>query len=57
MLGSGAAAGQRPLGRVLYDYTATASNQISLRKGSTIFIVNKGDPGGWSKGEDETGFM
>ena len=45
----------RTVGRVNFDFTSTAPNQLSLRKGAMITIVQKGEPGGWSKGMDEQG--
>ena len=42
-------------GKVNFDYTAQAVNQITLKKDSIITIILKGEPGGWSKGQDETG--
>lgn len=36
--------------KVLFDYAATAENQISLKNGQIINIINYGGKGGWSKG-------
>jgi hypothetical protein len=36
--------------KVLFDYTATAENQISLKTGQIISIVLDGGKGSWSKG-------
>ena len=43
----------RTVGRANYDFAPTASNQLPLRKGAMITVIQKGDPGGWSKGTDE----
>ena len=45
----------RTVGRANFDFTPTASNQLTLRKGAMITVVQKGEPGGWSKGMDEQG--
>ena len=42
-------------GKVNFDYAAQAANQLSLRKGDIVIILQKGDPGGWSKGQDDSG--
>ena len=42
-------------GRVLYDFEAQGANQLSLKCGSIIKVLIKGEPGGWSRGEDSTG--
>ena len=36
--------------KVLFDYAATADNQINLKSGQIITVVNFGGKGGWSKG-------
>jgi len=38
--------------KVLFDYSAQAPNQISIRAGQVINIVSYGGPGGWSKAEE-----
>ena len=40
-------------GKVLYNYSAQAANQISLTAGQVINITLKGNPGGWSSGEEK----
>ena len=50
-----AAANVRIMGRVMFDYAPTAANQLALRKGSMINIIQKGESGGWSKGIDDQG--
>jgi hypothetical protein len=35
--------------KVLFDYTAAADNQISLKAGQVINIVHDGGKGSWSK--------
>lgn len=45
----------RTVGRANFDFTPAATNQLALRKGGMITIVQKGEPGGWSKGMDEHG--
>ncbi|RYH12833.1 hypothetical protein EON65_37190 [archaeon] len=37
-------------GKPLFDYAAQAPNQISLKAGEIISIVNYGGKGSWSKG-------
>lgn len=39
-------------GRALFDYSAAAPNQISLKRGQTVRILSVGAAGGWSKGEE-----
>ena len=39
-------------GKVLFDYSPQASNQIALKKGQQIRIISVGGGGGWSKGEE-----
>lgn len=42
--------------RVLFDYKATETNELSLREGTIIIILdNKSDPDGWWKGKDTAG--
>jgi hypothetical protein len=41
--------------KVMYDYTAQAANQITVKAGWIIDIVNLGAPGGWTKGKDLSG--
>lgn len=50
-----AASNVRIMGRAAFDYAPTAPNQLALRKGSMITIVQKGESGGWSKGVDDQG--
>jgi hypothetical protein len=45
----------RIVGRANFDYAPTAANQLALRKGALITVVQKGEAGGWSKGMDEQG--
>lgn len=55
MLGASASSNKR--GKVLYDFTATAENQINLKAGSTVQILTLGNKGGWSKAVDpQSGF-
>jgi hypothetical protein len=43
--------------KVLFDFTAQAENQLNLKAGQVISIVNHGGKGAWSKGADDvTGF-
>ena len=44
-------------GKVLYNYTPQAANQMPLKAGTTIRILTKGEAGGWSKGEDNNGTL
>jgi hypothetical protein len=39
-------------GRVLFDFTGQAENQISLKKGQILSIISVGQKGGWSKGKE-----
>lgn len=39
----------------LFDYTAQALNQVTIRKGERIKIVKQGPAGGWSEGTNSTG--
>ncbi len=39
--------------KVLFDFTAQAANQISLKAGQIITITANGGKGGWSKGVEE----
>jgi hypothetical protein len=50
-----AASAAKLLGQVNFDFVPTAPNQMALTKGTVITILQKGDPGGWSKGVDEFG--
>lgn len=36
--------------KVLFDFTASGPTEMSLKAGETIEIVQKGPPGGWSRG-------
>lgn len=38
--------------KVLHDYTSAAPNQISLKAGQIVNVINLGAPGSWSKGEE-----
>jgi hypothetical protein len=52
---SSSVASQPQRAKVMYDYTAQAANQISIKAGWIIDIVNLGAPGGWTKGKDLAG--
>lgn len=41
--------------RVLYNYVAQDSKQLSLTAGQSLIIVHDGGPGGWSRGIDTAG--
>ena len=47
--------GTRIMGRANFDFVPTAANQLQLQKGKVITIIQKGESGGWSKGQDESG--
>lgn len=51
--GTGGGGGQFGIG--LYDYTAQALNQVTIRKGERIKIVKAGPAGGWSEGTNSLG--
>lgn len=38
--------------KVKFNYESRAANQISLKQGTTIDILNAGAKGGWTKGVD-----
>lgn len=38
--------------KVLFDYASLAPNQISLKAGEIITVVNYGGKGSWSKGKE-----
>ncbi len=42
-------------GKALFDYKATAPNQVSFLKGDDIKILSVGPSGGWSKGQNPQG--
>lgn len=42
-------------GKVLYDFTSQADNQINLKAGQILTIVSLGAKGGWSKAIDANG--
>jgi hypothetical protein len=44
-----------PQGIGLFDYTAQAPNQVTIRKGEIIKIVKLGAAGGWSEGSNSLG--
>ena len=52
---AGALGAPRIMGRANFDFAPTAANQLPLRKGAVITIIQKGESGGWSKGQDESG--
>lgn len=54
---SSAVAAQPQRAKVMYDYTAQAANQISIKAGWIIDIVSLGAPGGWTKGKDLSGII
>lgn len=39
----------------LFDYTAQALNQVTIKKGERIKIVKHGPAGGWSEGTNTAG--
>lgn len=39
-------------GKVLFDFSNQADNQISLKKGTIVSIINVGPKGGWSKARE-----
>jgi hypothetical protein len=41
----------------LFDYTAQALNQVTIKKGEKIKIVKLGAAGGWSEGMNSSGFL
>lgn len=53
----GLGGGQGQYGIGLYDYTAQALNQVTIRKGERIKIVKAGPAGGWSEGTNTSGLF
>jgi hypothetical protein len=39
-------------GKVLFDFSFQADNQISLKKGTVVQVISVGQKGGWSKARE-----